>query len=81
MLDWGLSLHGLTRGSGKDGKTQCDSSPTGEGRQRGGLMWLVMGSRGRVSKEKLHVELRRETYDMESERGKQLIIPKPVTLK
>lgn len=37
ILDWGLSLHGLTRGSGKDGKTQCDSSPTGEGRQRRGV--------------------------------------------
>lgn len=46
-----------------------------------GLMRLVVGSRGRVSKEKLHVELRRGTYDVESEKGKQLIIPKPVTLK
>lgn len=49
--------------------------------RRVGLMRPVMGSRGRVSKEQLDVERRRGAYDIESEKGKQLIISKPVTLK
>lgn len=36
MLDGGLSLHGLTGGSGKNGRSQLDNSQLGKADLRGG---------------------------------------------
>lgn len=81
ILDWGLSLHGLTRGSGKDGSTQCDSSPAEEGRQASGVNEAGHGLKRTRFKRTIRCGTEKGAYDIESEKGKQLIISKPVTLK